>query len=877
MRVTMSRFILYAISALAPLFAQTERGGPCTVTVSDDESNALGTEISIVYQDPETGGLGGAITFEIATDGADSFQITDDGGFDTIVTATPGSTTVQLNTLDDGTPRLDQTQTVYTITPRFGVPPDPVVEGEPCTVTARWLSTGCVINFAPLPRGGEATQLNLTVLNGRFIDGDYGRLFRPNGESIPLTDPVRSGNSLSFTAIWSTAALGDADEGIYSVLANSPRGPLGSCSRNIVFGDVELIVGDLTIDREDLSGSNVLVQVPILIRDNEHLTRANNGIRSITFTLELSGDTEIIVGDTSGDMLVSNAFIGQENLTFLPGIRRPGVDLENSNGSPNPDGTGLPVFNRATEGTGPPIDFPLGDLEAGPSWLLNNVFDGFQKRGFLVSLVPGRVIGTTTSGEILIGVLEMEIRSDLAGLDEALVRIEGVQLGTTFNMIQFDDPGPGDTLNVLMKMPAGNEGVLGVTPIQSCTATVTDSVGGASGTSIDIDYIDPMVGGQGGSIALAIEGTTEHSFRITDGLGYEQIIPAVPGTTVHALSTAVDGTPVVGQSITSYSIYPRFEVPSGSGNIIDGDPRIVSVRWQETACSASFSPEPAQGGNSSLRVEVVNGVRLDGSYGEVETPSGTVIPLLDPVLQGNTLIFDSALDLADIGPGDYGVYPIRLNATYGQSRFCQAAVGSPPPINTTLCPELPIQGVRIGHEVEIMLSGIDALSFSVVHGNTNLEGLPEGPVTITLAGDTSILIRANGFDSQGLPTHDDIICPILFVPPGCLTLNYFDQEPPILLELVTDNAVRAEVEGEPMFPVQGIPGIDETIHWELLYDGGEFIFPIVTVTNPNGVEETCAWYPAPLIPTLGEVGRTVLIVSILLIGIAIMRRTRAPS
>jgi len=614
---------------------------------------------------------------------------------------------------------------------------------------------------------------------------------------------------------------------------------------------VNLEIGDLTLSPALFSGSNAVIQVPVFIEDMETLTRDNNGVRSITFTLEITGDTNIIVGGVTADVTVANAYIGTVLSAFEPGIRSPAIDLENSSGVPaTPDATGLSIFNQATEGSGSAADFPLGDQTIGGAWSINNTFDGDRKRGFVVSGTPGAVIGTTTSGPILIAVLEMEILQGLDGMAAAQLMVSANNASPNYNFIQFDDPGPGDTIDVDFSYPTDYEGVVNFFEVPNCSgATVADDNGTASGSNIELNYEDITAGGNGGAITFTIPTGLAEQFVIAGTDGYSNTISATPGTTTLSIDTANDASPDDTVPSVSYTVTPQVEFPPMSGTFVSGTPCDITVSWAPTTCTAVFSPTPVLGGNTDLDVVVTNGRFNGADYGSVSLPGGGSVALTAPTASGNELTFDNVVSITGIDNGDVGTYEATVDGPGSNSSVCSDTLTLEPPENQTNCATL--TAASIGSSVDITLAGnTGTVDFTVIYNGTTYDNLPAGVFNIpNIVGDVDeVVTRANGFDKMGNPTFDEVVCTLDYVTPTCddtsqspdSTVTPVDVGTVITLTLVTSGAVEATINGVPMTP-DADPDTNNPVTWTATWTAVADETVTAVITNPDGETAECTW------------------------------------
>ncbi len=164
---------------------------------------------------------------------------------------------------------------------------------------------------------------------------------------------------------------------------------------------MQLRIGSLVVSPDDITSESCL-QIPILGRDRS----TSRELFDLTFTVEITGDTGILVGGVSANMLVGNAFASGDRT----GLANPGVNLTN-----NSSGTSVPscplVFNRATSGQGSETDFAAGAQNA--TWFINNNQGGIgRKQGFVVNLAAQAIASTVAGQEMLLGVLVLPVAAN---------------------------------------------------------------------------------------------------------------------------------------------------------------------------------------------------------------------------------------------------------------------------------------------------------------------------------------------------------------------------------------------------------------------------------------------------------------------------------
>ena len=161
-----------------------------------------------------------------------------------------------------------------------------------------------------------------------------------------------------------------------------------------------LRVADVEVEVADVV-EGACIQVPIKIKDKEMIGRE---LKNLTISFDISGDTSIIAGGISADMLITNAFTTGP----MTGIRNPGQDLSNFNGSATP--TCNIVLNQTDRG-GEEIDFFTGEQNA--TWIIDNDHDGSGRKHASAINGSNLTIALPPLEEyILIGILEIPVQAN---------------------------------------------------------------------------------------------------------------------------------------------------------------------------------------------------------------------------------------------------------------------------------------------------------------------------------------------------------------------------------------------------------------------------------------------------------------------------------
>ena len=591
-------------------------------------------------------------------------------------------------------------------------------------------------------------------------------------------------------------------------------------------------IGSVTVDPALLASASC-IQVPISFT---HTGGSSLILESYQFTIKLSDPDGVIDGGIPANMIVANGFISGDNT----GITNPGTDLDNNlSGTPTPSCT--QIFNQATQGSGPAINFTTGD---GNTVIASNNQSGMGwKRGTVINTGGSFTLGQIEPGETyLIGILEIPI---IASPGTAQITIEA----TT------DGEDPNGNAYVISNAPRIDElfdtsnalGLVNLFDAPDCVgATITDNNGGSKA---GINYEDINAGGVGGDITFNIPSGSADQFRVTGDDGYDSgVMATTPGTSTLTIDTANDASPDDTVDSVAYTVVLETEFPPGSGTFVGGAPCNLNVSWAPATCTAVFDSVPVNGQPTNLDVTVVNG-RFDGvDYGTVTVPGGGMVALTGPSRVNNVLTFDDAVMIASAGPGDVGSYDVDANGPgTSNDASCSALLTLDPPENQTDCNA--ITQATIGGSVDIDLQGnIGTIDFTVVYNGVTFDNLPAGMFTLPNINGlvTDVLIQANGFDAGGNPTSDDITCTLDFVAPTCMTENdpagTVDVGTVVTIRVTTTGAIDVSGEVAPgLTLVSGTIGVDNVLVWEGTHTAVADTTLGVTVINPDGEETDCEW------------------------------------
>jgi hypothetical protein len=656
-------------------------------------------------------------------------------------------------------------------------------------------------------------------------------------------------------------------------------GMLIVASVGTTFGQtIDFVIEDLTVDPGALVAASCL-QIPLLINDN--LTGGRE-LKDLTFTVEISGDTGIISGGITADMLVANAFGAGATFT---GITNPGSDLMNVNSTPTPACTS--IFNQATEGSGPAINFAMG--AANGTWFINNNGGGVgRKSGFVINFGGLTIHDTVQGQDTLIGVLEIPIMAS-PGPSQLMVTATSNGVVADANIYTFDDGTDEDGNRALVQEDLGLANAVGIINIfqpEDCAgATVADTQGAGNGANIQINYLDPMAGGVGGEVTFTMPHSANvDQITITGTDGFNTTIPATGTQTMLTINTQGDGSPAVSSSSVTYSIVYEIEFPPMSGTFVAGMACPVTVSWAPTTCTVVCDPQPPVFGNPvAIDVTMTNAVwdAVNSRFGVLTSDAVNWpgdIDLTAPTVVGNTLTFDDAYTIAAAGANDIGTYSTSSTGPgVGNTSNCSHLLVLGAPENNIVCATDITSPVMIGGTATIQLNGNNVVTWRIDYGafNDTVPGTDTTYDLMPILGNvTSVTITAEGFDTMGNPDSDPVTCVLDFADPVCLattqnpdsTVTPVDVGTPITLTLVTTGAVSATIDGAPMAVTSGVVNMDNQITWEATHVAVIDTVITAVITNPDGTTQQCTWIidincVDPEIISVAPVGQTGITIS----------------
>ena len=690
------------------------------------------------------------------------------------------------------------------------------------------------------------TLVNLTVSSGVTVPNVVGMSQTAAASAINGVDGLSVGAVT--TTVSTTVAAGD-------VISQSPAGGAAVSADAVVNllvsqgppRAIRLIVGEVTVSPGDLV-SGGCIQVPVFIHDPD----VSRNLKSLTFSLEFSGDLGIIDGGTATDMLVVNGFTMDTT-----GIEDPGVDLNGSTPACSI------IFNQATE-DGVPAAFVSGD--EGVSWATDADLGTGLNRKQAVADNGGLAFGATAQGEeLLIAVLEIPILPIAA---PTRFTIAAIPDGTLASGNAYTD---GDDAAELLDLTDATANVSIFDRIDCTTAVVQDDLSGETGTSIGMDYVDASFGGAGGSLTFTFTHPVEvNRIRIDGSDGSTRTLSGAEMANVDATTTTVsintvgDGTPATDLASVAYAAVYEVEFPAASGEYVAGLPCMLAATWNPASCTASWINNGVAGPASVLTVNLTNvyatPVGATSLFASVSVPEGAtglagpieIVASSSPVaVSGGTLTFE-AVNQSVADENWAGLYAVSglLNPAGVAGSGCSAAIGflCPSDVDQTMA----TSPVVLGESVVVFLRASHQLEWEIEYNAdaTTLGGDIEAYAVGPLVGHAdSVTVRATGVGSDGLPCADEVTLPLTFRAPVCTDVSQspdtvsspVEAGTPVELTLTTTGAVDALIDGVGMTAASGTPGASNEITWTAMHTAAVSTEITAEVVNPQGVVAVCTW------------------------------------
>lgn len=601
-----------------------------------------------------------------------------------------------------------------------------------------------------------------------------------------------------------------------------------------------LKIGSVTVAPSSLT-SGGCIQVPVIINDP---STNNRDLRDITVTLEISDPSNVISGGIAANMVVANGFSPTGAGTGTVGLTSPGTNLANSNGTATPNCSA--VFNQATEGQGPALSF-AGNTNTFANWSINNNGGGVgRKVCFLADLVGNANIGMIPQNtDTLVIVLEIPI---ISSPGQAQITIQPF-VGLDTNFYTYDS-GVRDEHGNRVQVQEDFQ-----LPASPATVNIFDPVdcAGATTSPTNPTWADPQDGGIGGALTFNFPGTAlADQIHLTSSDGLDVIIPSAGATTTYSIDTANDSSPTSGADRTYTATY-QVEFPPGSDEYVDGTPCAINPTWADASAAMAWDPQPVFAQATTLDITLTNavygGVTKKGGprYANLTGPNGVNVDLTVPSSGGgtNVLVFNDVISIGSVSNVHVGTYTVTGIGPDGNSFSEDIVLTLEPPDNQTVCAN--ITAADIEGSVTIPLAGNDGtVDFTVIYDGTTYDDLPEGDFVLNnIVGDvTSVTIRANGFDSNGDPVFDEIVCDINYNLPTCVASQdpegTVDVGTVIDLSLATTNAVAVTINGVPMTPSVD-PDDNYNVTWSAQHTAIMDTTVTAVVTNADGETTTCSW------------------------------------
>ena len=415
-------------------------------------------------------------------------------------------------------------------------------------------------------------------------------------------------------------------------------------------------------------------------------------------------------------------------------------------------------------------------------------------------------------------------------------------------------------------------------PLDCSGATAADNLGSATGSSIEINYLDVQAGGVGGNITLTMPHATTDptSIRIVGSDGSDITLTGGDigsGSTTTTLTTQADSTPATNVDAVTYTITYGVDNPLGGTSF--GEACTVTVTWAQPSCTVASDPvNPPSGATTDFDVTLTN-ASWDGTrFGVFTRPDSTTVDLVTPSsVSGNVLNFDSVITIDPISSTDAGTYSVdSAGPGDANTTSCDVLIAFNCPTNTSsVAGPVDIEGMAT-----VTLAGNDVTSWDVTY-NGATQNLPTGTATAMvgpLVGDaTTITVVANGQDVNG-PCPATETLTLDFSDPVCgaatqdpdSTTTPVDVGTVITLSLVTTGAVDAAIGGVSMTP--DVDADDNvTVTWTATHTAVADETITATITNPDGTTADCSWVidinciePTLVLPLppIGDTGITIM-------------------
>jgi hypothetical protein len=234
-------------------------------SMTDGVGGGVGSTLALGWLDPLLGGKGGQIAFRFPhPERVDRISILGTDGFSRTITATETLTTLDIASIEDGSPKASNATTLYTIGYEVESPAGSgtYVTGEVCTLTATWQPASCTVELVPpAPVVGGAAQVRVLAtnvrynpLNSRFatLTSDAANWTGDIALSASAPNFSLAGHTLVYQPAVSIAAWAPGDAGVYSTIFTGP-GPANTSQCGVAPE-----TGDLAIHSADTTGDGAV-------------------------------------------------------------------------------------------------------------------------------------------------------------------------------------------------------------------------------------------------------------------------------------------------------------------------------------------------------------------------------------------------------------------------------------------------------------------------------------------------------------------------------------------------------------------------------------------------------------------------------------------
>lgn len=295
---------------IAEEFDITQATGAVNIFGVPDCSAATTTPTNPDWLDPQAGGLGAELTFDFPGTGlVDQISLTSSDGLDMTIPAAGASTSVTIDTVNDGSPTAGANRS-YTATYEVEFPPasGTYVGGAPCNLSPDFAPGEATIAFDPAtPIPGQPFSVDVTLTNAVWDGMRFGEVSIPVGGPIDLTAPTSTvGNTLFFDDVFTVGSASVADQGTYMVSGTGPDGV--STDDSIILGFTPPVN---QTDCSALSSADIEGFVTVPLQGNAGVVDWDVVYNGVTTNLPgsfTSFDVFNIVGDATSITISANGF-----------------------------------------------------------------------------------------------------------------------------------------------------------------------------------------------------------------------------------------------------------------------------------------------------------------------------------------------------------------------------------------------------------------------------------------------------------------------------------------------------------------------------------------------------------------------------------------